>query len=69
MTRYKKHEPPPRPKRGPGRPPLDPNGETVEFSLRIVERHFVELRRIIASGHGPTIADAIRWLIDESAKG
>lgn len=56
------------PKRGPGRPPLNEGGgETVPLAIRIAERHFTELRRLIAAGHGPTLADAVRYLVDESA--
>lgn len=64
MKRPKAKAPPKR--RGPGRPPLDPDGETLALTIRIARRHFVELRRLIDAGHGPALADAVRWLIEES---
>lgn len=55
---------PPKPtKRGPGRPRLNPDGETVPLTIRITQADYVGLRELITKGHGPTMADAIRAAI------
>lgn len=55
-------------RRGPGRPSLNPGGgETVPTTIRISELDFIELRRLVDEGHGPSLSDAIRWLIEQSA--
>lgn len=65
MSPRKKTAPP---KRGPGRPPLNPGqGNTVHTAIRIAESHYIELRRVVDEGHGPTLSDAIRWLIEQSS--
>ena len=71
MTRPRKSPAPPkrgpgRPPRGPGRPPLDPNGDTVPLTIRITEAHYRTLRRLIDEGHGPQLADAVRWAIEQA---
>lgn len=65
MSPRAKKEPP---KRGPGRPSLNPDGgESVSLTIRIAEPHYVELRRRMALGLGGNFSDAIRVLIEESA--
>jgi hypothetical protein len=57
-------------KRGRGRPRIDPEGgETLQLpTVAISLTHFRELRALIDDGHGPTMSDAVRWLLEESAR-
>lgn len=64
MTRSRKKAPPP--KRGRGRPPLDPEYDTVPLRVSIAQRHYLILRRLIDEGHGPTMSDAVRWAIEQA---
>ena len=58
-----------RPKRGRGRPPIDPSGETVQLpTVALSQAHYLELRALIDDGHGPKMSDAVRWLLEESAR-
>ena len=66
--RAKKPEPS---KRGRGRPPIDPDYDTVYLPRIAVGRsHFCELMMLRAEQKGKsphTLADVVRWLIEESA--
>lgn len=58
----------PAPKRGRGRPSIDPDGDTVQLpSIAIARAHFIELMRLIKAGKGKTLSDVVRYLIEESA--
>lgn len=53
------------PKRGRGRPSL---GLDVEMTARITSAQADELDAIVADGHARGRAEAMRWLIDQSAR-
>lgn len=55
--------------RGPGRPPLTPGaGKALTARIRLSEANLEEVGRLIAEGHGKNVSEAVRWLLDESAK-
>lgn len=58
--------PPRAPKRGRGRPSIDPGGEGVSIRVRIAMTHYETLRRLVEEGHGPTLSDAARWAIEQA---
>lgn len=64
MNRAKKAPEPP--KRGPGRPPLDPDGDTVPLTVRITQAHYTRLRTVMAREKIRDLAGAVRWAIDHS---
>jgi hypothetical protein len=53
---------------GAGRKPLVEGEETVNLTVRLRLADFAELRALVEDGHGPALADAVRWLLDESAR-
>jgi plasmid stabilization system protein ParE len=51
---------------GPGRPPIDPDGETVQLTLRVSQVQARKLAEIVKSGAARTPTEAARWAIDQA---
>lgn len=56
-------------KRGPGRPPLNPDGGvTTTVRLRLSDADLEEAGRLIADGRGKNVSEVTRWLYRQSAE-
>lgn len=54
---------------GAGRPPLAPGEESVQIGgTRITHAHYLVLRRVIAAGHATTMAEAVRWCVEQAGR-